>query len=464
MAQPLYDNSDTSVAGKAGMALGRSPSGLRLPGIDATTRGEATRLCARDFLEHHVFFNDRGFHNHLNHHLLAVFAMGASAERMQTIFDLNKTMQRSQAAYNDGADITAENYTEYLGTERCYAGYIQFFRSELDSAGDGWKTRALDYFFSPNLFPLGMDGLFHPFIQMGYGLEFDSKAITAMALAQICVHHRRFETIFSEETFAEICANTPINDGSGLSLMQIFDMARKDPLAADSTFSEQPFLRNNTTKAEALTAKYAKAWAVPATREAVDAKCAELLSMLALFYGAITRPGYKPLLHFIVMHCLTSAYFLPIFFDHLSLERQAVLLKAHLAVSLSVFAILGTPEFHATPELVTTDTHSIRPDTWARSENGWLDVFAKAIASNDIHVPKVVRSLWRGSLLDTQESVAKGYELPPPINWLHLARLTIDTITVSPFEDQSAQIQAGKRPWAFGMVGFDEFWANYARE
>ncbi|KAJ2681752.1 hypothetical protein H4R19_007271, partial [Coemansia spiralis] len=223
MAQQARNDTDANVIREAGMALGHSPSGLLLPGIDATTLHAATRLCARDYLEHHAYFNDRGFHNHLNHHLLAVFTMGASAERLQTVFDQNKQMVRSRDAYSDSVDINADNYMEHFGNPRCYASYIHFFRGELDAARDDWKACALDYFFDPPVFQMGMSGLFHPFIQMGYGLEFDSKALTAMALAQVCVHHRFYKTLFDKRTFADICASTPINDGMGLSLMQILD-------------------------------------------------------------------------------------------------------------------------------------------------------------------------------------------------------------------------------------------------
>ncbi|KAJ2110946.1 hypothetical protein IW146_005687, partial [Coemansia sp. RSA 922] len=55
----FYNNDDNSVIDKAGMALSHSPKGLLLPGVDQTTHHEAVRLCARDYLENHTFFNDQ---------------------------------------------------------------------------------------------------------------------------------------------------------------------------------------------------------------------------------------------------------------------------------------------------------------------------------------------------------------------------------------------------------------------
>ncbi|KAJ2563786.1 hypothetical protein GGH12_002385 [Coemansia sp. RSA 1822] len=382
MADNTHDNADYSVVNKAKMTLGHAPAGLYLPGIDETTRKEAVRLCARDYLEHHVFFNDRGFHNHLNHHLLSVFSLGAPAKRLQEVFDLNKEILLPSHSPMD-VDITAENFTEYFSNERCYPNYVSFFQRELDAAGDNWKTVACDYFFDPRVFPLGMSGIFHPFIQFGYGLEFESKTIVATALAQTCVHTSTFKAMFSEHVFADICTGELDDDNHGLSLMQILDKMHQDPLSINMEFSTVPSSNSSITDAaERLATKYSKLWSVPTTKEGVSAKYHELLSVNNV-------------------------------------------------------------------------------------NNQWLDVFSEAIASNDMHVPKVVRALWRGSLLDSfpsKLSFDNDYRLPPPVNWLYLARITVDTIDFSSFRDPQEQTKEGKRFWTFGMVGHDKFWDTYPKE
>ncbi|KAJ2660603.1 hypothetical protein IW148_003734 [Coemansia sp. RSA 1199] len=467
MADNTHDNADYSVINKAKMTLGHAPAGLYLPGIDETTRKEAVRLCARDYLEHHVFFNDRGFHNHLNHHLLSVFSLGAPAKRLQEVFDLNKEILLPSHSPMD-VDITTENFTEYFSNERCYPNYVSFFQRELDAAGDNWKTVACDYFFDPRVFPLGMSGIFHPFIQFGYGLEFESKTIVATALAQTCVHSSTFKAMFSEHVFADICTGELDDDNHGQSLMQILDKMRQDPPSINMEFSTVPSSNSSITDAaERLATKYSKLWSVPTTKEGVSAKYHELLSVVALVYGSITRPGYKLLLHFAVMHCVTSAYFLPIYLDCLSIERQVQILKAHCAVVLATFAVHGSPELYITPEISSKDTHCAVSDIQNNVNNQWLDVFSEAIASNDMHVPKVVRALWRGSLLDSFPSKLSSdndYRLPPPVNWLYLARITVDTIDFSSFRDPQEQTKEGKRFWTFGMVGHDKFWDTYPKE
>ncbi|KAJ2885034.1 hypothetical protein IWW38_005361, partial [Coemansia aciculifera] len=119
----LHNNDDNSVIDKAGMALSHNPTGLLLPGVDPTTHHQAVRLCARDYIENHVFFNDKQFHNHLNHHLLAAFSMGASAPRLQEIFDVNSDYQLPSLALTSDVTITADNFVEHLSKEELYPNF-----------------------------------------------------------------------------------------------------------------------------------------------------------------------------------------------------------------------------------------------------------------------------------------------------------------------------------------------------
>ncbi|KAJ2800146.1 hypothetical protein H4R20_004169 [Coemansia guatemalensis] len=461
-----HDNADYSVIEKTKMSLGHASAGLLLSGVDATTRKEATRLCARDHLEHHVFFDPRGFHNHLNHHLLAVFSLGGSAERLQTIFDLNKTIERPLASFSNDVVITADNYRDHLGDELCYSAYINFFQEQLEDAGEDWKAAVFEYVFDAQIFQHVMSALYHPFIQLGYGLEFESKAITAAALAQACIHSPSYKKLLTSDTFAEVCSNTSANDGRGFSLMQILDMIREDELASGISYSEIPFDEKNMAAAENLAIKYSKLWTVEATKDSVDAKYKELLSVTALIYGSLTRPGHKVLLHFMLLHCLTSAYFLPIFFENLPVDRQAKILQAHCAVTLETFANHGSPKFYITPELIDVDARHAATLSQTDTGNPWLAVFEEAIASNDVHFPKVIRALWRGSLLDAfanQADSTEGYEMPPTINWLYLAQLTVKEIKANYFVDVDQKTQRGGHYWSYGMVGCDEFWAKYPK-
>ncbi|KAI9502930.1 hypothetical protein GGI25_003203 [Coemansia spiralis] len=458
---PYHDNSDYSVIEKAGMSLGHAPAGLLLPGVDSKTHKEATRLCARDYLEHHVFFNDRKLHNHLNHHLLAVYSMGASAERLQGIFDGNRLIQRPSLPTHETITIDATNYINYLSQENYYPDFVRFFHKELDAAGDGWHSVVAKYMFEPHIFPLVLNGLLHPLIQLGYALEFESKAIAAAALAQTCIHGNSYKKLYTPEFFSEIQASFAGGNYQCLSILEIFDRMRNERTDMKIPFGDDIFTDENRTVSEKLAVKYAKYWIVDADEKAISAKYRELLSVVSLWYIASTRPGYKLLLDFFTMHCVTSAYFLPIIFGILSTEQKAQLLHAHYAFCLSLFSLQGTPQLFIAPTHTTGDSHSAARELYGDSANPWLGVFERAINSNDMHVPKVIRSLWRGSVLCGSSDLNVNSQAPL-VNWLYIARRTVDSISADGFVSDVSEIDDAFT-WSRGMLGYDEYWEKQSK-
>jgi len=60
-----------------------SPDGLQLPGITEESRRTTAKLILKNHVSYHCFFNDKGFHNHLIHHVLAAFSLGAPPKRLE---------------------------------------------------------------------------------------------------------------------------------------------------------------------------------------------------------------------------------------------------------------------------------------------------------------------------------------------------------------------------------------------
>ncbi|KAJ1938726.1 hypothetical protein FBU59_004352, partial [Linderina macrospora] len=194
-----HNDTDYSVIEETGVKLGKAPRALRVAEIDATTLREAERLCARDYLEHHIFFNHMQFHNHNIHHLLASMTLGAPQERLQDIYDKNVPMQRPLPDPVAGVVITKDNMYECLGKGEYYTNYVQFFRREIDAEDGDWKPVLIRYMFDDKIYPLVFSGLVHPLIQIGYGVEFDSAAIIATGLAMTCVHEPLFAVSLTAE-------------------------------------------------------------------------------------------------------------------------------------------------------------------------------------------------------------------------------------------------------------------------
>ncbi|KAJ2795685.1 hypothetical protein H4S07_006417 [Coemansia furcata] len=317
-----------------------------------------------------------------------------------------------------------------------------------------------------------MSGLLHPFIQLGYGLEFKSEAIIAMALAQASIHKKQFSRAFDTETFDEICSQASKNDADGKSLLDILDCMRDDPIAAKITYNEEPYTPENRGHAEDLAIKYAKLWTVENTEASVKAKVKEIMTIIALVYGAAIRPGFHPALEFGLMHNLTSSYFLPIIMDVLTLDNKVRLLRAYAVTFLYMYAAKGCPRLVIIDLFITTDTQSDRAVATVE-DNPWTYVINKAIASNDMHVAKVVRALWRLSLLIAFPSedmpIYRYTNRPVNVNCLYLARITVDNIRKSVRRNPDTgkmelEDNVYDQGWAHGMLAFDEFWTNKSTE
>ncbi len=188
-------------------------------------------LLEADLREHHVFFNNDGFHNHIPHHLLSLYGTGAPAAALQSAYDANKGYQRrargvhrrssessgSDAASLSDAQVLPPDWYEttapaHLGKQSYYADFLRFFQLDMerraaaaqqDSKGSkGSKgnaalaaahavvrdrlcagTPAAD-----DLLVRLFAGFLHPLIQLMYGLEWDQPAMVAQGLAQAAVH------------------------------------------------------------------------------------------------------------------------------------------------------------------------------------------------------------------------------------------------------------------------------------
>ncbi|KAJ2558685.1 hypothetical protein EV175_000678 [Coemansia sp. RSA 1933] len=149
------------------------------------------------------------------------------------------------------------------------------------------------------------------------------------------------------------------------------------------------------------------------------------------------------------MHCLTSAYFLPIVFEILSTKQKARVLRAHIIVVLQMYSFVGAPKLYITPEHIANNTHAVANRLYGED----------AIKHDDIHVPKVIRALWRGNVLSTLKE-GGGEQKTPSVNWLYIARTTLNTITISSFLEADDKRNEGKRFYDKRMSGYDQFWEN----
>lgn len=189
-----------------------SPENTGLWGVKQTddVANKLTELLQKDLEVNHVYFNDRGFHNHIVHHLLALFGTGADAKTIQQGFDGNLGYQRpARPTHNHVVEDlqTWSHASKYLGKDQYYPDFLAFFQREIERKG--WEAVVTEYLFSgtegaEDLLVRLYAGVLHPLLQLMYAMEWRQPAIVAEALAQTCVHHANIKKeLFAAERRAD---------------------------------------------------------------------------------------------------------------------------------------------------------------------------------------------------------------------------------------------------------------------
>lgn len=164
------------------------------PGITHEQAKKASELLQENHDRYHIFFHPEGLHNHIVHHILAIWALNASPESLQKGYEKNKSYQRQQPPVDK--DILGKlrepgEFISNLGVRDNYHTFLQFFRNEI---GDStWKDVLQKYLFAGDeradtMLVRMYAGFLHPIIHLGYGIEFHQPAIIAEALAQAACH------------------------------------------------------------------------------------------------------------------------------------------------------------------------------------------------------------------------------------------------------------------------------------
>ena len=76
--------------------------------------------------------------DHIVHHILTIFALGASPQVLQEQYDRNASYQRPPVPLDDNIvnDLSdPAKYRKYLGDERYYRDYLLFFQKEMEKKG-----------------------------------------------------------------------------------------------------------------------------------------------------------------------------------------------------------------------------------------------------------------------------------------------------------------------------------------
>ncbi|KAG2121596.1 hypothetical protein DEU56DRAFT_984296 [Suillus clintonianus] len=404
----------------------------RWPGIDTESTNMLLKVLEDNHSRWHIFFNYRRFHKralHAVHHLLAIWAMGASAKIISSAYATHCIYQRP--AFESPSRITHRNFNEHLGDERFYSAYSDFFASELGT--NGFARTFGQYVLAPSANYLEephkekdghpemlvrfIGGLLHPLIHTGYGAEFGLLGVSAEGLAMTAVHPAKVHALLPPSYFS-----SPMKAGT-LHALSILALVAKDERFEHIKKSDEADMLTMIVSShnEALRA-FAEMWDFDVSnKEGVAKAVEELVWLNSIIYGVGGMTGKRDTkkvfnADFFLMHLVTSTLFLSSLVTSLdqNSRAQTLLLRAYFAVSLAHYLARGRPvidiaKFYSdTSGLLLSSGRDIIPgprpspdkhtlpdekSPEARTPNPWLSVIQTTLVHPNEHLCKIQRAL-----------------------------------------------------------------------
>ncbi|KIY51855.1 hypothetical protein FISHEDRAFT_36181 [Fistulina hepatica ATCC 64428] len=435
---------------------------LNLPGSTPESKARTERLLLQDFGQHHCFFNERGFHNHLSHHLLAIYDLGAPTSRIQVAYDAEAPHQRPIVLPGaERHEITQENWTNRLEEPTAYPDYLNFFSKRVSEVGP--RSLLEQYIFAPQANGNGalmlvrfVSGLVHPLIQTGYGVEFGLDYMVAMGLSQTAAHGTTTADVYADHSSVP---EINFSEEPSPSISQLFEEIYSSPILApllpydpDALDSQrrQAFLRDPARVKELK--RILNKWTFYRNSSDIDDKLKQCLVQSTLLLAATglrdKRPGVRPRQDFFLMHLLTSSLFLrPLVLLLSDPIHKAQLLHAYLRVIALTTLLRGRP---------VIDVKALYDYPFDENSNVWPTVVENAIQHSDEHVPKVVRSLYHGAqLYGTEENV--GVPGVDGVVFSRAAKILFDRL---------GWVSKGEKEgnWDHSALGWDEAWSSANKE
>lgn len=298
-------------------------------------------------------YNDRnalyqnGLTNHLNMGLLALYKMGASEKRLHEFATTYIDYKNLEPAEPLKINISDENFTEHMGLNEHYTGFVQFFKRAFEQDEPERVFRK----YVNQLVPGFPGGAFHGLIRLAYAYELESTDELAKALAYMADCYMPLS--IASETY-------PIK-----APMEAFQV-----LAANAHFQEKDFTRSLITGRMLDVAEDKHAQALLHDMPSAAYTSERLNELSVQLYGMTEN--------FTMLHGLTSTHALAVLEPILDDYVQALRLHwRHLQIA---YLSTGCTPVQPLPEEPVTAS--------------WDQLFDRTIQANDVHTIKLVYSLF----------------------------------------------------------------------
>ncbi|PLB51911.1 hypA-like protein [Aspergillus steynii IBT 23096] len=425
--------------------LTTSDSGVFSSGIREDSAQVASELLQEDLEKHHVYFNNMGFHNHLVHHILSIFVLGATPEEIRDAYNRNKGYQRP-ALPADKAVIQSlydkEGFKKCLGRDRNYPNFLEFFQQEIEKKGV--ENVLNEYLFSgdenaESMLARLFGGLIHPLIHLGFGIEFNQPAIIAEALAQTAIHEDWTGPMFLWP--AEKLAGG-IGKPGKKSLFQILeDIRGNEKLTGSAKWEDGNKLRDGVLRrAPDEMLRYAAEFTV--SSDQMEAKLAEMINTVVYYSSAAQHPPKQVKFDFFLIHSLNSSIFfskiLSLPFLHTQTRLRLIEWKGRLDLLLYVS--------RGAPVLLLNEV------TTYPASKSWETIFkhCNTHPGDDGHLAKLARAVAHGEAACRafeSQATERGLMITGDM-WLKIGNMVMDSTS-----DQG--------PLWVRSTGFEQAWAEF---
>ncbi|GIJ88145.1 hypothetical protein Asppvi_007062 [Aspergillus pseudoviridinutans] len=434
------------------IALTSADTGMYDIGVNGDSLATVNQFLQENHDRYHPFFNDKGFHNHITHYMLAALALGATPWQLTRAFEQEKAIQRAQLPPNASnvAQLSDEIFfRNSLGQEVFYTDFLVFFQNQI--AAKGVASVLNEHLFSRTkkaelLFTRLFASFLHPLIHLGYGVEFNQPAIVAEALAQTAVHKNEVAVVMlgTEAAAPATAGQTETKKQDAPSLLDLLsEVQSKEGVRDASCWGDGSWIEDiPLTKAPEELWNIAAKWRV--TADELEARTAEMINVNAYFCGAAQMPPKECKLDFFLIHNLNCSIFFAAFLkqDWLAVQDKIRLLEWKGRFDVISYAARGSPKL---------DLQEIRNYKPRRPGTGWKDLFRRVNDfDDDSHVTKFLRGLAHGQrfCLPYQGNVC--FPLPDEL-WLQIGHMAMDSTEKEP---------VARNRWVRG-AGFPSQWDHF---
>ncbi|GAW16844.1 hypothetical protein ANO14919_062870 [Xylariales sp. No.14919] len=404
---------------------------------------KVTELLQQDLEKHHCYFNNLGYHNHISHHLLALYGIGAPPDAIQKGYDDNANYQRS--VYEVHKDQVEElkdfdKAKKKLGKEEYYTDFLVFYQNEIDEKG--WQAVLTEHLFkgderSEDMLVRMFASFMHPIIQLMYGIEWEQPAIVAMALAQASVHEADMAPFL--RTAEEAARSSPQRMPEIASLYQ--EVTADEKLSTAARESDTSKVRDGVFR-RAFDEIVRVAGRVSVQPEELDERTIEMYDN-SIYHaaGAALRPGKEPRFDFFLMHHVNVS---PLFLainkqDWIPTASKVRLLEWKIRIDLLQHAARGC----APASLEKIASYVPKDNTLTPT-----DLYARIFALHDDgHSPKLIRAIEVGQNASKEYEGKAWLHIKGDDLWTTLYRLVVDSV-------------GGDEPKWVRSAGFAEAWTE----